>query len=173
MRLRAARTGGCVGLRFLAASPDYCPSPVRGEPLKPFERRTEYLTLGWNVIGVFIVIFAAIKAQSVALSGFGLDSLNEIGASTIVIWELNGTGKQRQKRALRLIACSFITLAIYILFQSLRTPYFHSHPATSWLGIIWLFATFAVMVALAIGKKRTGEKLGNPVLLTEGRVTMI
>lgn len=82
MRLRAARTGGCVGLRFLAASPDYCPSPVRGEPLKPFERRTEYLTLGWNVIGVFIVIFAAIKAQSVALSGFGLDSLNEIGAST-------------------------------------------------------------------------------------------
>jgi len=127
--------------------------------------RLEYLTLAWNVVGVFIVIFAAIKAQSVALSGFGLDSVIEIGASTVVIWELNDTGKQRQKRALRLIAFSFVALAVYILFQSLRTLYFHAHPATSWLGIIWLFVTFAAMVALATGKKRTGEKLGNPVLL--------
>ncbi len=52
----------------------------------------EYLTLGWNVAGIIVLAFAAVTARSVALAGFGLDSLIEIGASTVVIWELSGTG---------------------------------------------------------------------------------
>ena len=58
----------------------------------------EYTTLGWNVIGIVVLAIAAISARSVALAGFALDSLIEIGASTVVIWELSGTGKQRQRR---------------------------------------------------------------------------
>ena len=133
----------------------------------------EYITLGWNVIGVAVILFAAIKAGSVALAGFGLDSLIEIGASTVVIWELTGVGAERQKRALRLIGGSFIALALYILVQSCRTLYLHAHPAISPLGIVWLSVTFAVMVVLAAGKHRTGTQLNNPVLLTEGRVTLV
>ena len=48
----------------------------------------EYATLSWNVIGTVVVIIAALSAGSVALAGFGLDSLIEIGASTIVVWQL-------------------------------------------------------------------------------------
>ena len=59
----------------------------------------EYATLAWNVAGIVVLAFAAIAARSVALAGFALDSLIEIGGSTVVIWELSGTGEQRQRRA--------------------------------------------------------------------------
>jgi hypothetical protein len=62
----------------------------------------EYLTLGWNVVGVVIVIFAAFAARSVALAGFGLDSLIEIFASVVVAWQLTGVHQQRERLALRL-----------------------------------------------------------------------
>lgn len=48
----------------------------------------ESVTLGWNVAGIVVLAVAAVTARSVALAGFGLDSLIEIGASTVVIWEL-------------------------------------------------------------------------------------
>jgi len=133
----------------------------------------EFVTLGWNVIGVVVLAVAAIAARSVALAGFGLDSLIEIGASTVVIWELSGTGQARQRRALRLIGYAFAALAAYLLAQStvvLATGY---HPRHSVIGIGWTAATAAVMFALAFGKARTGAALGNPVLSTEGRVTLI
>ena len=78
----------------------------------------EFITLGWNVIGVVFLAVLALAASSVALAGFGLDSLIEIGASTVVLWELSGTGQARQRRALRLIGAAFIALAIYLLIQS-------------------------------------------------------
>ncbi len=67
----------------------------------------EWATLGWNVAGIIILAIAAVAARSVALAGFGLDSLIEIGASTVVIWELSGTGEQRQRRGLHLIGSAF------------------------------------------------------------------
>jgi divalent metal cation (Fe/Co/Zn/Cd) transporter len=133
----------------------------------------EYVTLGWNVAGIAVLAVAAISARSVALAGFGLDSLIEIGASTVVIWELSGTGQERQRRGLRLIGYAFAALAAYLLAQStvvLATGY---HPRHSVLGIGWTSVTAAVMFALAALKARTGRALGNPVLATEGRVTMI
>ena len=133
----------------------------------------EYVTLAWNVIGIVVLAVAAISARSVALAGFGLDSLIEIGASTVVIWELSGTGEERQRRGLRLIGYAFAALAAYLLVQStvvLATGY---HPRHSVPGIIWTAATAVVMFALAAGKARTGAALGNPVLQTEGRVTLV
>ena len=52
----------------------------------------EWVTLGWNVAGIVVLAIAAVAARSVALAGFGLDSLIEIGASTVVIWELTRSG---------------------------------------------------------------------------------
>jgi len=133
----------------------------------------EYATLVWNVIGIAVLAIAAISARSVALAGFGLDSLIEIGASTVVIWELSGSGEERQRRGLRIIGYAFAALAIYLLAQStvvLATGY---HPHRSVPGIIWTALTAGVMFGLAAGKARTGRALGNPVLRTEGRVTLI
>jgi divalent metal cation (Fe/Co/Zn/Cd) transporter len=136
-------------------------------------RVLEGITLGWNVAGIVVLTVAAVAARSVALAGFGLDSLIEIGASVVVLWELSGTGADRQRRALRLIGGAFLALAVYLIVQSLLVLVTGHRAGHSVLGITWTAATAAVMFALAAGKARTGKALGNPVLTTEGRVTLV
>lgn len=133
----------------------------------------EYLTLGWNVIGAGIIIVAAVTARSVALAGFGLDSLIEIFASVIVVWQLKDSGHDRERTALRLIGGAFFALALYVLAQAGYTLLIRAHPGQSPAGIAWLAATLVAMLLLAWGKLVTGRQLGNPVLLTEARVTLI
>lgn len=133
----------------------------------------ERATLGWNVVGIVVLAYAAIAARSVALGGFGLDSLVEIGASTVVLWELSGTGQDRQAKALRLIGVAFVCLSIYVALQSTIILAIGYHPKHSPLGIAWTAATAVVMFALASGKARTGSALNNAVLLSEGRVTFV
>jgi divalent metal cation (Fe/Co/Zn/Cd) transporter len=136
-------------------------------------RLLEVATLGWNVVGVVVLAFAAVRAQSVALAGFGLDSLIEIGASLVVLWELSGTGAARQRRALRLIAVAFLALAGYLSVQTIVVLATGFRPEPSALGIVWTATTAAVMFVLALGKRRTGRGLDNPVLIAEARVTVI
>jgi divalent metal cation (Fe/Co/Zn/Cd) transporter len=136
-------------------------------------RVLEAVTLSWNVVGIVVLAIAAIGARSVALAGFGLDSLIEIGASTVVLWELSGTGEERQRRALRLIGGAFVALALYLAVQSSLVLADGYHPRHSLLGIAWTAVTAMAMFLLAGGKARTGRALQNPVLQTEGRVTAI
>ena len=133
----------------------------------------EAVTLSWNVVGIVVLAIAAIDARSVALAGFGLDSLIEIGASTVVLWELSGSGEDRQRRALRLIGSAFIALAVYLAIQSSLVLAIGYHPRHSVLGIAWTAVTAVAMFLLAAGKARTGRALQNRVLQTEGRVTAI
>ena len=135
--------------------------------------RLERITLGWNIVGVIVLAISAARASSVALAGFGLDSLIEIGASTVVLWELSGTGEERQQRALRLIGAAFVALAIYLLAQSSVALFTGHHATHSSLGMVWTATTAAVMFTLAAGKSRIGRALENPVLATEGKVTFI
>jgi divalent metal cation (Fe/Co/Zn/Cd) transporter len=130
-------------------------------------------TPAWNVVGIVVLAVAAISAGSVALAGFGLDSLIEIGASTAVLWELAGTGKERQRRALRVMGAAFLVLAGYLSIQSTWALIAGYHPQHSRLGIAWTGITASAMFSLAAGKARTGRALDNPVLITEGRVTTI
>jgi divalent metal cation (Fe/Co/Zn/Cd) transporter len=89
------------------------------------------------------------------------------------MWGLSGTGEERQRRGLRLIGCAFAALAACLLVQSTVVPATGYHPRHSRLGITWTVLTAAVMFALAVGTARTGKALDNPVLQTEGRVTLI
>lgn len=124
-------------------------------------------------MGVFVLAYGVVTARSVALAGFGLDSLIEIGASTVVLWELAGTDDERRHRAMRLIGLAFVALALYLGIQSTVVLVMRFHPHHSVLGIAWTALTAAVMFALAHGKSRTGAALGNPVLIAEGRITLI
>ena len=133
----------------------------------------EFFTLGWNVVGVVVLAILAIASSSVALVAFGLDSLIEIGASTVVLWEVSGSGERRQRRALRLIGGAFVLLAIYLLVQSTVALIADHHASPSAGGIAWTAVTAVVMFSLAAGKARTGRALRNPVLITEGRVTFV
>lgn len=133
----------------------------------------EYITLGWNVVGVCILAAAAWSARSVALAGFGLDSLVEIGASMVVVWELRNVNEARQRQGLKLIGIAFMILAAYIAVQSVLVLASGYHPKHSVAGIIWTAITCVAMLTLAFGKAKTGRALGNPVLQTEGKVTLV
>jgi len=125
------------------------------------------------MVGVVIVVIAAYLAHSVALAGFGLDSLIEIFASVVVVWQLTGVNQHRERLALRLIGIAFIALVIYIVAQLLYTFLTGTHAVPSFGGITWIAATFIAMLLLAFGKRTTGQQLKNEVLLTEGRVTLV
>jgi len=133
----------------------------------------EYTTLAWNAVGTAVIVTAAIKSGSVALAGFGLDSLIEIFASIIVVWQLNGTHERRERAALRYIAGAFLALAVYVLVQSVYLLIIGVRPAPSTIGLFWLAFTVAAMLLLAYGKHITGRQLRNPVLITEAHVTLI
>ncbi|MGH3847987.1 MAG: cobalt transporter, partial [Pseudonocardiaceae bacterium] len=137
-------------------------------------RRLEFATLGWNVVGIGVLAVAAVAAGSVTMAGFALDSVIEIGASTVVLWQLAGTARVvREHRAMRLIGAGFVLLVVYLIAQIIYTFATGGRPSPSLLGIIWTALTFLMMLALATGKTRTGTALGNPVLTAEGRVTLI
>ena len=153
------------------------PSEPRGpERKRSLVRRglwLEYATLGWNVVGSVVVLAAAVLARSVALAGFGLDSLIEIVASLVVVWQLKGVAHAREGRALRIIGVAFLLLAAYIAAQSSYVLATGFRPHHSLAGIVWLALTVAAMFALGWGKGRTGRTLGNRVLETEARVTLV
>jgi hypothetical protein len=101
----------------------------------------EYVTLGWNVVGVIVLAMAALAAHSVALAGFGLDSLIEILASTVVIWQLTDPGGARERVAMRIIGAAFIALANYIAAQGVYLLFTGGRSAPSPAGITWTAAT--------------------------------
>lgn len=133
----------------------------------------EYATLGWNVLGVGILAVTAWRSGSVALAGFGLDSLIEIFASVVVIWQLTDTAADREPRALRLIGGAFLLLALYVLLQSAVAWHTGARAAPSIPGMVWLLATIVAMLLLAHGKRMVGRALGSVVLLTESKVTLV
>jgi divalent metal cation (Fe/Co/Zn/Cd) transporter len=154
-------------------TPQPAPDGDRQAVLLRRGRMLELATLSWNVVGLAVLAVTAVRARSVALAGFGLDSLIEVGASTVVLWELSGTGEDRQRRGLRLIAAAFLALAAYLAVQTVVVLAAGFHPAHSRAGIAWTAATAVAMFALAAGKKQTGRRLANPVLVAEGRVTVV
>ncbi|NNN08138.1 MAG: cation transporter [Acidimicrobiaceae bacterium] len=131
------------------------------------------MTLSWNIVGVIVLAYGAIAARSVALAGFGVDSVIEIGASTVVLWELADVAQDRQRRALRMIGIAFVALAVYLALQSTIVLAMGFHPHHSRVGIAWTALTAVAMFLLAAGKARVGRELHNVVLAAEGRVTMI
>lgn len=144
------------------------------EQLRRRALRLEYATLVWNVVGSVIVLAAALAAYSVALAGFGLDSLIEILVSLVVVWQLQDTdAAERERRALRIIGVAFLLLTAYISAQLIYVLVTAAHPRHSLAGIVWLALTAAAMFGLAAAKHRTGRALGNRVVQTEARVTLI
>ena len=132
--------------------------PATAEGLRRRGLRLEYATLGWNVVGSMLVLVAAVAARSVALAGFGLDSLIEIVASLVVVWQLQEMhAPERERHALRVIGVAFLLLAAYIAAQSIYVLVAEAHPRRSLLGIVWLALTAAVMFALAARKRTTGR----------------
>src|SRR5206468_7987121 len=101
-------------------------------------RQLAWAGIGWHVAEFAIALAAGLSAGSIALIGFGADSLIEALAGGVVIWlftgERRGSGTA-ERRAQQLIAVSFFLLAGYVSVEALRTLVAGAHPATTWVGV--------------------------------------
>ena len=150
-----------------------------GAPRQQLVRRARFLAwlgLGWHFMEAAIAIAAGVAASSVALVGFGADSLIEAGAGIVVIWlmaDSRSASARAERRAQQLIAASFLVLAAYIGVEAVRDLAGGHHPQASWVGIGLAIVTLATMPPLAIAKRRVGEQLGSAATTSESRQTML
>jgi divalent metal cation (Fe/Co/Zn/Cd) transporter len=128
----------------------------------------EYASMAWMTAEAAVAILSGILASSIALIGFGLDSVIEFFAAAVVVWELRGTvSEQRQTRALRLIGGTFFALAVYLTAESITDLVNQNRPGQSAAGIAVTAAALVVMPLLALAKRRTGRLLGNRTLIAD------
>lgn len=130
-----------------------------------------WLIVVWDVIEGVVAISAGIAANSIALIGFGIDSAIEVFAAGVVIWQLRGGSRARQRPALKLIAATFYLLAAYVAFESISDLIAQNKAGESLIGIILNIVALAVMVPTAIAQRHTGRALGNPVLTAQSTET--
>jgi divalent metal cation (Fe/Co/Zn/Cd) transporter len=118
-----------------------------------------------------VAITAGVIASSIALVGFGLDSVIELFSAGIVVWQLRGGGEERETRAVRLIGLTFFALAAYLAADSIHDLVSHARPEQSGPGLAITAAALLVMPGLAIAKHRTGQALGNRTLIADSAET--
>jgi divalent metal cation (Fe/Co/Zn/Cd) transporter len=139
-------------------------------------RQLAWLGIGWHGVEAAVAIGAGLAASSIALIGFGADSLIESFAGVILIWRFaasRAASDEAERRAQKLIALSFYLLAAYVGFESLRTLLTVERPEASWVGIGLAAVTLVTMPPLAIAKGRIGEKLGSSATKSEGQQNML
>lgn len=143
------------------------------EALRKRGLKLAWFIVGWDTVEGAVAVTAGLVAGSIALVGFGIDSAIEVFAALVVIWQLRSDGKQRYTTALRLIAVSFFLLAGYVIYKSVSDLINTNQPDASPVGIILAAVATAVMIPVAIAQKRTGEALGNQVLVAQSNETWI
>jgi divalent metal cation (Fe/Co/Zn/Cd) transporter len=130
----------------------------------------------WHVLEFGIALAAGIAAGSIALVGFGIDSLIEVLAGSVVVWLFTGRrlhSATAERRAQQILSISFLLLAAYITVESLRALTGSQHPETSWAGIGLALITAPTMPLLARAKHRVGDKLSSAATVSEGNQNLL
>jgi divalent metal cation (Fe/Co/Zn/Cd) transporter len=160
-------------------------TPLQVAPLESteerhrLERRARLLAWGgiaWHFVEFAIAVAAGIAASSIALIGFGADSLIEAVAGFIVVWLFTGARLRSpgaERRAQQLIAVSFFLLAAYVAVEATRTLVAGDHPEASWVGIALASVTAPTMPLLARAKRRVGDQLQSSATVKEGAQNMV
>lgn len=145
--------------------------------LRQRARRIAWAGNAWHVAEFAVAVAAGVAAGSVALVAFGLDSLIEVASGTVVVWLFSGrrvADPERSERlAQRLIAASFLVLALYVAVAAGRDLIGGDHPGASWVGIGLAAITAPTMPLLARAKRRVGHALGSGAAVAEGGQNMI
>jgi divalent metal cation (Fe/Co/Zn/Cd) transporter len=152
---------------------------LEGSERIPLVRRARFLTwlgLAWHAVEAAVALAAGIIAGSIALVGFGADSLIEMLAGAILIWRFAGVRAERAEAehpAHRLIAVSFCLVAVYVGAEALAALLGARRPEPSYLGIALACFTLVTMPILARAKAQVGAELGSRAVKSEGRQTAL
>jgi divalent metal cation (Fe/Co/Zn/Cd) transporter len=157
---------------------------VGGPPLASDERarlvrRAKLLAWGgnaWHFIEFAIAIGAGIAAGSIALVGFGVDSLIESFAGFIILWRFaarRSHSETAERRAQQLVAASYVILVVYIVIEATRSLIGAHEPEASWIGIGLAAFTAPTMPLLAAAKRRVGHKLNSAATVSDAEQNQI
>lgn len=128
----------------------------------------------YNVVECVIAVAAGLAAGSVALIGFGLDSLVEVSSGLIVLWQFGHIlPESRERTAQRLMAVSFFALAAYVTFESARALIGAADPDPSPVGIALAIASLMIMPFLSYAQRRTGRALGSAAVVADSTQTLL
>jgi len=135
-------------------------------------RNLEYLTIGWNSLEAVVAVGAGLLAGSIALVGFGVDSVIESLSGAVLLWRLFA-GEHREELALKLVGVSFLLLAAYVAFDAGKSLLFREPPETSYIGIGLAVLSLIVMPILARAKRQVAANLKSRALEADSRQTDI
>lgn len=150
---------------------------LTAEDRRRFGRRAQLLagaSVAYNGIEAVIAITAGVVAGSVALVGFGLDSIVEVSSGLIILWQFrHPLPESRERTALRLMALSFFGLAAYVTFESARTLVTGHDPDPSAVGIVLAAVSLVIMPFLSWAQRRTGRALGSNAVVADSTQTLL
>lgn len=141
----------------------------------------EAFTIGWNSLEAVVAIWAGLAAGSIALIGFGLDSVIEVAAGRILYWRLRveleagagGASETAERRALYAIGVTFFLLGGYILYEAGKKLYAGERPEASPVGLALALLSLIVMPVLAMAKRRVGRALESRALVADAAETAV
>jgi len=138
-----------------------------------------WFTVVYNIIEGIVSIAAGFMADSIALTGFGLDSFIESLSGSVMIWRFSrhdsmdaDEEEKIEKRSVRLVAVTFFVFALYVLYESSKKMYFMEKPEPSIFGIFIAAVSAVVMPILFIMKYRTGKAIGSRALIADSKETL-
>jgi divalent metal cation (Fe/Co/Zn/Cd) transporter len=128
----------------------------------------------YNLVEAVIAVTAGLLAGSVALVGFGLDSIVEVSSGVVILWQFrHRLPETRERQALRLMAWSFYALAAYVTYESLRALLGGAHSDPSQVGIGLAVASLLIMPFLSWAQRRTGRTLGSGAVVADSKQTLL
>lgn len=152
-------------------------TPVAGADRASLQRRARLLagaSVTYNVVEAVIAVSAGLAAGSVALVGFGLDSVVEVSSGLIVLWQFrHNLPEARERQALRLMALAFYALAAYVGVESARALLSGTTPEHSTVGLVLAGLSLLIMPALSVAQRRTGRALGSNAVVADGTQTLL
>lgn len=149
-------------------------SPSRQATLQRYAVYLAWFTVAWNCIEAIVAISEGAAANSSALIGFGLDSTIEVSSAAIVLWQFRApVPAEREQQALRFIALSFFALAAWVWIAAGSDLLRRNQPEASSLGIALAVASLLVMPALALTKRRVGQRMGASTVVADSAQTWL
>lgn len=139
-------------------------------------RHLEYFTIGYNSLEGLIAVVAGLIAGSIALVGFGFDSLIEVTSGSILLWRLHAdVNEERRERveaiSLRIVGALFVLLAIYVTYDSVKSLIRREAPEESLVGIVLASVSLVVMPLLVRAKRRVARAINSGALMADSKQT--
>jgi len=161
----------------MRAHPPGVPAALSVRDRARLGRRAQLLagaSVGYNVFEAIVAITAGLVAGSVALVGFGLDSVVEVSSGLIILWQFrHRLPESRERQALRLMAWSFFALAAYVAIESVHALLGGAEAAPSPIGIGLAIASLVIMPFLSWAQRRTGRALSSAAVVADSTQTLL